>query len=156
MNLQAVGRLLCDCFLDYRNPLAAPAGGHAFVQEPSPRVLECPRRAYWSNGPEATTCKEGKGRENSAWRAWVSTARPCAYIYSVCPSMLHQDSEDGLVCKVHGAPHGSFTPKTATVDDKVHPLATVTTRFLFSVFPFGQQSARLTNGLRTMCVFTPN
>ncbi len=120
MNLWAVGRLLCERLPDYRNPLAAPAGGHAFVQEPSPRMLECPRRAYWSNGPEATTCKEGKGGENSAWRAWVSTARPCAYIYSMHPPMLHQDSEDGLVCKVHGAPHGSFKPKTVRVDGKVH------------------------------------
>ena len=149
MNLQAVGRLLCECLPGCRNPLAAPAGGHACVQELNLRMLECPRRAYWSNGPEATTCKEGKGGENSAWRAWVST-----YIYSMHPLILHQDSEDGLVCKVQSAPNGSFTPKTVTVDGKVHLLATVTTHFLFSVFSFGQQSARLTNGLRTMCVFT--
>ena len=134
---------------DYRSPLAAPAGGHAFVQEPSPRMLECPRRAYWSNGPEATTCKDGKGQEKRSWRAWVSTAGPCAYTYSMHPSILHQYSEDALVCKVHGAPHGSFTPKTVTVNGKVHTLASVTAHFLFSAIflTVGQRSARLTEGL---------
>ncbi len=39
MNLQAVGCLLWECLPECHNPLAAPAGGHGCVQEPSPRML---------------------------------------------------------------------------------------------------------------------
>ncbi len=32
-------------------------------------------------GQKLQSVKKGKGGRKSAWRAWVRTARPCAYIY---------------------------------------------------------------------------
>ena len=96
-----------------------------------------------------------KGREGrTVLGARGSALLALALTYIACTHPYYTKTQRRLGLQSAWCPHGSFRPKTVTVDGKVHLLATVTTHFLFSVFSFGQQSARLTNGLRTMCVFT--